>query len=97
MKYSFEENWMWHIWEYVYGSEAFVRIPEQRITSKLNPKTEKGILVGYFDMGWRVLVRNKLIVSRHVKFIVQSQQYINLNYGEETVNVYDNIKKESEN
>lgn len=81
----------------IFGSEAFVRIPEQKRTSKLNPKAEKGILVGYSDMGYRVLVENKVIVSRHVTFIDKRPQYINFNHDEEKQNNGNNDKEEIEN
>ncbi|KAG6438785.1 hypothetical protein O3G_MSEX000222 [Manduca sexta] len=80
----------------IYGSEAFVRTPEQRRTSKLYPKAEKGILVGYSDMGYRILIGNKVIVSRHVTFIEKRPQYINFDCGKETDNEDNGMKQESE-
>ncbi|RVE41307.1 hypothetical protein evm_014045 [Chilo suppressalis] len=62
----------------IYGSSAFVRIPEECRTSKLNAKAIKGVLVGYTDMGYRVLVENKIIISRHVRFIDNDAQSIKL-------------------
>lgn len=53
----------------LYGSKCFVRVPEEKRTSKLNPKGVKGCLVGYTDTGYKVLVDNEIIISRHVIFI----------------------------
>lgn len=65
----------------IYGSTAFVRIPEECRTSKLYAKAVKGVLVGYTDMGYRVLVENKIIISRHVRFIENDAQTIKLDMG----------------
>lgn len=53
----------------LYGSVAYVRTPEQKRHSKFAPKAQKGILVGYTDQGYRILLNNKIIVSRNVQFI----------------------------
>ncbi|XP_074032153.1 uncharacterized protein [Leptinotarsa decemlineata] len=46
--------------------------------NKLEPKSEKGTLIGYCDMGYRILVNNKIVESRHVKFIEQGERYIRI-------------------
>ncbi|KAJ8893003.1 hypothetical protein PR048_005584 [Dryococelus australis] len=50
----------------IYGRTVFVRIPEDCRKSKLHPKTVKGVLIGSTDMGFNLLVDNKVIVRRHV-------------------------------
>lgn len=69
----------------LYGSKAFVRIPEECRTSKFNPKAVKGILVGYTDVGYKILVENKIIISRNVQFIESDTRHISLE-SEEDVN-----------
>lgn len=54
---------------HLYGSVAYVTVPETCRTSKLNPKAVKGILIGYTDVGYKILIDNKIIVSRNVRFI----------------------------
>lgn len=66
----------------LYGSKVFVRKPEQKRHSKWDKKAEMGILIGYSEVGYRVLLNNKVIVSRHVD-IVEEEKCIGLN-GEES-------------
>ena len=53
----------------MYGSRVFVRIPEVKRESKWDKKAELGILLGYTDVGYRVLINNRVIVARHVDII----------------------------
>jgi len=55
------------------GSKVFVRIPEQKRQSK---KAELGVLLGYTDVGYRVLIDNKVIVARHVDIIEEDTRCI---------------------
>lgn len=73
----------------IYGSIAFVRIPEVNRFSKLSPKSVKGFLVGYDDMGYRILVDEKVIVSRHVEFIEKDEQFIKI-----TDNAFEDLNEE---
>ena len=50
----------------LYGSRVFVRKPEQKRISKWDKKADMGILLGYSNVGYRVLLNNKMIVARHV-------------------------------
>lgn len=59
----------------VFGSRAFVLIPEPKRLSKFSPRGEAGIMVGYpyygstTGKGYRVLTPNgKIVESRHVVF-----------------------------
>lgn len=63
----------------IIGSKVFVRIPEAKRTSKLNPKAVKGILVGYTDTGYKILVDNKMTETRHVIFIDENARLIEFN------------------
>lgn len=62
---------------HIIGSKAFI-INERR-TSKLNPKAVKGILVGYTDLGYKVLVEGKLIITRNVRFVDKNEKTIQSN------------------
>lgn len=54
-------------------SKVFVRIPEARRTSILNPKPVKGIIMGYTDTGYKVLVENKVTEAIHVTLLKRLQ------------------------
>jgi hypothetical protein len=54
-----------------FGSTAFVHIPKERRESKLLPRAEKGIMVGYpeYGKGYRILMPDGgIVMSRHVTF-----------------------------
>ena len=53
----------------LYGSKVFVRIPEVKRENKWASKANLGILIGYEDVGYRVLINNKVITARHVDVI----------------------------
>ncbi|KAI8421416.1 hypothetical protein MSG28_009491 [Choristoneura fumiferana] len=53
----------------MYGSKVLVRIPEEKRISKWDKKAEMGILLGYSDTGYRVLINNKVIIARHCDVI----------------------------
>ena len=62
---------------HIIGSKAFV-INERR-TSKLNLKAVKGILIGYTDLGYKILVDNKVMITRNVQFIEKNVKTVQLN------------------
>lgn len=66
----------------LYGSKVFVRKPEQKRTSKWDKKAEMGILIGYSDVGYRVLLNGRVIVARHVDIIDENVKCIMLNDNE---------------
>ena len=53
----------------IYGSRVFVRVPEALRKSKWDNKAQLGVLVGYVENGYKVLVNNKVITARHVDVI----------------------------
>ncbi|KAJ8706101.1 hypothetical protein PYW07_010878 [Mythimna separata] len=53
----------------LYGSRVYVRIPEVNRRSKWDKKAELGILLGYVEVGYKVLINNRIIVARHVDII----------------------------
>ena len=56
----------------LYGSTVFVRKPEQKRIFKWDKKADMGILLGYSDIEYRVLLNNKIIVARHVEIVEEN-------------------------
>lgn len=80
----------------LYGSKVFVRVPEIKRQSKWDRKADIGILVGYESVGYRVLVNNKIIVTRHVDF-VENEKLIEFKGEDKSVDESDlSINKNSE-
>lgn len=59
----------------LYGSDVFVRVPEEKRTTQ-SDKSKKGILVGYSDVGYRVLVDGKVNVVRNVDIVEDDTKLI---------------------
>ena len=59
---------------HIYGSRARVHIPQQKFGSKWDQREIKGILIGYSNNGYRMLVNNKIIVTKDVEFIYEDRQ-----------------------
>lgn len=66
----------------LYGSKVFVRKPEQKRTSKWDKKADMGILIGYSNVGYRVLLNGRVIVARHVDIVEENIKCIGLNSDE---------------
>ncbi|KAF2891050.1 hypothetical protein ILUMI_15123, partial [Ignelater luminosus] len=77
---------------HLYGSTAFVRISKESRFSKLDSKAVKGILVGYTDTGYRILINNKIIISRHVQFIEKHTKYIRIEGNECTEDTNEHVQ-----
>ncbi|KAK9703337.1 hypothetical protein QE152_g29410 [Popillia japonica] len=69
----------------LYGSKVFVRVPEQKRNSKWDRKADLGILLGYENVGYRVLVNNKVIVARHVDIVEEGTNCIGLENHSQSV------------
>lgn len=65
----------------LFGSKTFVRIPEVKRASKWDKKAELGILLGYTEVGYRVLVNNKVITARHVDIVEENVNFIGYSDG----------------
>lgn len=94
----------------LYGSRVFVRTPEVFRQSKWDNKAQLGVLLGYTDVGYRVLINNRIIVARHVDIVENdigcigfdvesdgmstSQTNENGNIIEQEENVNDNLNDE---
>lgn len=59
----------------IYGSRVFVRVPEA-LRKKWDDKAQLGVLVGYNENGYRVLINNRVINARHVQVVEESTKII---------------------
>lgn len=62
----------------VYGSKTYVRISEAKRNSKWTKKAKEGVLVGYENVGDRILVNEKVIVAKHVEFIETNAKLVGI-------------------
>lgn len=60
----------------IYGSRVFVRIPEVLRKSKWDDKAQLGVLVGYNENSYRVLLNNRIINARHVQVVEENTKLI---------------------
>lgn len=76
----------------IYGSRVFVRLPENKRKNKWDDKAVVGVLVGYAKYGYRVLVKGRVFVARHVKVIENSTKLICLEREDKEIfeNDYEN-------
>ncbi|CAD7078080.1 unnamed protein product [Hermetia illucens] len=82
----------------LYGSKVFVRIPEQKRKSKWDKKAEMGILVGYSENGYRILINGSITVARNIEIVEQGEKCIGLNFNEsddENFEIDENSENES--
>ena len=63
----------------LYGSKVFLRVPEVKRNSKWDRKADLGILVGYENVGYRVLINNKITIARHVDIVENKQSLVGFN------------------
>ncbi|CAD7087792.1 unnamed protein product [Hermetia illucens] len=80
----------------LYGSKAFLRIPEQKGKSKWDKKAEMGVLVGYSENGYRILINGSITVARNIEIVEQGEKCIDLNFNESDDENFE-IDKNSEN
>lgn len=62
----------------LYGSRVYVRMPEQLRKTKWDNKSNLGVLLGYTEVGYRVLVNNRVITARHVDVVEEDTILIGL-------------------
>lgn len=60
----------------IYGSRVFVRVPEVLRKSKWDDKAQEGVLVGYNENSYRVLLNNRIINARHVQVVEENTELI---------------------
>lgn len=82
---------------HIYGSTAFARINEECRMSKLHCKAVKCILISYTDTGYKILVDNKIIISRHVQFIEKNIRYIKFRGDECPEDPQEDVRDDSSN
>ncbi|CAD7087791.1 unnamed protein product [Hermetia illucens] len=80
----------------LYGSKAFLRIPEQKGKSKWDKNAEMGVLVGYSENGYRILINGSITVARNIEIVEQGEKCIDLNFNESDDENFE-IDKNSEN
>lgn len=80
----------------LYGSRVFVRVPEVKRVSKWDKKADLGILLGYTEVGYRVLVNNRVFVARHVDIVEDNVKCIGLNDDNDPEVSGNNSESESE-
>ena len=80
----------------LYDSRVFVRVPEEKRSSKWERKAEVGTLLGYSDVGYRVLIKNKVIVARHVDKLKEDMKYIDFKNKDEINEVEEDETAEVE-
>ena len=81
---------------HIYGSKVFVRKPEQKRISKWDKKADMGILIGYSNVGYRVLFNNKVIVARHVDIVESNVKCIVLGQNELDNEISDSVDDSSD-
>jgi len=72
----------------IYGSRVFVRVPEEKRKSKWDRKADLGILLGrillgYENVGYRVLINNKVIIARYVDIVEENVNLIGFKNDDE--------------
>lgn len=78
----------------LFGSKVFVRVPEVKRKNKWDRKADIGILVGYENNGYRVLINNKVTVARHVDIIEEDVKLVGFDGKDE---LEENLNKDDEN
>lgn len=80
----------------LYGSRVYVRVPEQLRKSKWDNKASLGVLLGYTEVGYKVLVNNRVINARHVDVIEENIILIGSNDSENNESTKDESSEKSE-
>lgn len=62
----------------VYGSKVFVRTPDNVRKTKWDDKGQMGIVLGYSEVGYRVLTNDKIIEAGHVDIVENNIQCIGI-------------------
>lgn len=76
----------------LYGSKVYVRVPDVKRESKFDRKADLRILVGYKNVGYRVLANNEVFVARHVEFVEGDVNSIGLKTDNESDEPNENTK-----
>ena len=74
----------------LYGSKVFFRVHENQRDNKWDRKSDCRILVGYENVGYRVLFNGRVIVARHVDIIEEDEMLVGFNGSNESDNESEN-------
>jgi len=79
----------------IHGSRVFLKVQEEKRKSKWDRKADLGILLGYENVGYRVLI-NKVITARHVDIVEEDVNLIGFKdddgeYGDESKDRNDTV------
>ena len=67
----------------LYGSRVFVRVSEIKRRSKWDRKADLGVLVSYENVGYRVLINNRVIVAKHVDIVEENVKLVGFGDNDE--------------
>ncbi|XP_058810426.1 coiled-coil domain-containing protein 1-like [Phymastichus coffea] len=70
----------------LYGSKVFTRTPESKRDSKWDRKSDFGILVGYENVGYRVLYKGRVTVATHIDIIKKEEILVDFHEEDESEN-----------
>jgi len=56
--------------------KVFIRVPEEKRESKWDRKADVGILLGYENVGYRVLINGRIAVARHVDIVEDRENLV---------------------
>ena len=65
------------------GSRVFVRVPKIKRRSKWDRKADLGVLVGYKNVGYRVLINNRVIVAKHLDIVEENFKLVGFSGNDE--------------
>ncbi|XP_029176642.1 uncharacterized protein LOC114944774 [Nylanderia fulva] len=81
----------------LYGSKIFVRVPKNKKLDKWEKKAELGRLIGYEKVGYRVLINNKVVISRHVDIVEEDVETVGLKDDNDNCEEKKEYRNDSEN
>ena len=67
----------------MYGSRVFVRVPEIKRRSKWDRKADLGVLVGYENVGYIILINNRVIVAKQVNIVEENVKLVGFSGNDE--------------
>ena len=70
----------------LYGSKIFVKTSEEKRHSKWERKADLGISVGYDNVGYRVLIDQKIVIAMHVNIVEDGVKLVGIDSDEGSYN-----------
>lgn len=68
----------------LYSGVKSVRNPNAKRNSKCNQKGEVGVLIDYSDVGYQVIMDNKIVIVKHIDIIDKDTKLVCWGGSEET-------------